>query len=264
MPTSATCSRCAARTAPRAAASCPTRETADGLVFEYQGLDGVARHTVVQIEPTPIVATAQCRVELTVQPGQRRDVYVAVVCGPAAQRRPLPERFDEALEQATSAVDRVRSRLAGVRTSSDLFDEWLERSRADVAMMVTQTPHGPYPYAGIPWFSAMFGRDGLITALSVLWADPSLARGVLLALAATQATRTDPASDAQPGKILHEARGGEMAALGEIPFKAYYGSVDATPLFVLLAGRYYQRTGDIETIAPALAAHRGGAGLDRS
>ena len=82
----------------------------------------------------------------------------------------------------------------------------------------------------------------------MLWADPSLARGVLLALAATQATRTDPAVDAQPGKILHEARGGEMAALGEIPFKAYYGSVDATPLFVLLAGRYYQRTGDIDTI----------------
>jgi glycogen debranching enzyme len=133
-------------------------------------------------------------------------------------------------------------------TSSDLFDEWLERSRTDIAMMVTQTPHGPYPYAGIPWFSAMFGRDGIITALSVLWADPSLARGVLLALAATQATRVDPASDAQPGKILHEARGGEMAALGEIPFAAYYGSVDATPLFVLLAGRYYHRTGDEETI----------------
>jgi len=226
----------------------PTRETADGLVFEYRGLDGVARHTVVQVEPAPLVAPAQCRVELTVQPGQRRDVYVAVVCGEALQRMPLAQRFDAALNQATTAIDLVRSRLTGVRTSSDLFDEWLERSRADVAMMVTQTRHGPYPYAGIPWFSAMFGRDGLITALSVLWADPSLAHGVLLALAATQATRTDPAVDAQPGKILHEARGGEMAALGEIPFKAYYGSVDATPLFVLLAGRYYQRTGDIDTI----------------
>jgi glycogen debranching enzyme len=173
---------------------------------------------------------------------------VVIGCSRPPHAEPLAERFDEALAQATTAIDRVRSRLAGVRTSSDLFDEWLERSRSDVAMMVTQTPHGPYPYAGIPWFSAMFGRDGIITALSVLWADPSLARGVLLSLAATQATRVDPASDAQPGKILHEARGGEMAALGEIPFAAYYGSVDATPLFVLLAGRYYQRTGDDETI----------------
>jgi glycogen debranching enzyme len=226
----------------------PARETADGLLFEYHGLDDVARHTVVQIEPEPIVATGQCRVELAVQPGQRRDVYVSVVCRRTPHPAPLAERFDAALAEATAATDRLRSRLAGVRTSSDLFDEWLERSRTDIAMMVTQTPYGPYPYAGIPWFSAMFGRDGILTALSVLWADPSLARGVLLALAATQATRVDAASDAQPGKILHEARGGEMAALGEIPFAAYYGSVDATPLFVLLAGRYYHRTGDDETI----------------
>jgi glycogen debranching enzyme len=226
----------------------PTRETADGLLFEYHGLDGVTRQTVVQIEPVPIVATGQCRLELTVRPGERRDVYVTVGCSRTPHPAPLAARFDAALAQATAAMDRLRSRLAGVRTSSDLFDEWLERSRTDIAMMVTQTPYGPYPYAGIPWFSAMFGRDGILTALSVLWADPSLARGVLMALAATQATRADPASDAQPGKILHEARGGEMAALGEIPFAAYYGSVDATPLFVLLAGRYYHRTGDDETI----------------
>ena len=205
---------------PRRGRVMPTRETSDGLVFEYHGLDGVTRQTVIQIEPAPIVAQAQCRVDLTVQPGQRRDVYAVVGCSRPPHAEPLAERFDEALAQATTAIDRVRSRLAGVRTSSDLFDEWLERSRSDIAMMVTQTPHGPYPYAGIPWFSAMFGRDGIITALSVLWADPSLARGVLLSLAATQATRVDPASDAQPGKILHEARGGEMAALGEIPFAA--------------------------------------------
>jgi len=226
----------------------PARETRDGLVFEYYGLDGVTRTTVVQIEPTPIVALAQCRVELSVEPGQNRDVYVTVTCGEGRQPSPLGARFDETLAQGTAAMERIRSRLAGVHTSSDIFDEWLERSRADIAMMVTQTPNGPYPYAGIPWFSAMFGRDGILTALSMLWADPSLARGVLLSLAATQATRTDPQSDAQPGKILHEARGGEMAALGEIPFAAYYGSVDATPLFVLLAARYHHRTGDDETI----------------
>ena len=166
-----------------------------------------------------------------------------MTCGGSGPQQPLAEALPQSLTRATSAVDAVRSRLAVVGTSSDLFDEWLERSRADIAMMVTRTPHGPYPYAGIPWFSTMFGRDGILTALSVLWADPSLARGVLLALAATQATTTDAGRDAQPGKILHEARAGEMANLGEIPFGAYYGSVDATPLFVLLAGRYYDRTG---------------------
>jgi len=226
----------------------PTQVTGDGMLFGYQGLDGVTRHTVIQVEPAPQVQPGRCRLEMVVPPGERRDVHVAVTCGHDRQPAPLREGFDDALAAATAAMEAVRSRLTSVRTSSDLFDEWLERSRSDIAMMVTETPYGPYPYAGIPWFSTMFGRDGILTALSVLWADPSIARGVLMGLSGTQATTTDPARDSQPGKILHESRGGEMAALGEIPFAAYYGSVDATPLFVLLAGRYFERTGDLATI----------------
>ncbi len=131
-------------------------------------------------------------------------------------------------------------------------------------MLTTSKPTGPYPYAGIPWFSTAFGRDALITALLVLWQDPSLARGVLGYLAQEQATEFDPASDAEPGKILHEVRAGEMAELREVPFRRYYGSVDATPLFVMLAGAYLERTGDLATLRAHLAQHRAALGwMDR-
>ena len=130
-----------------------------------------------------------------------------------------------------------------VTSSNEAFNRWIRRSAADLQMMITETPHGPYPYAGIPWFSTPFGRDGLITALELLWAA-RVARGVLTFLADTQATTRSDAQDAQPGKILHEMRGGEMAALGEVPFGRYYGSADATPLFVMLAHAYFERTGD--------------------
>jgi glycogen debranching enzyme len=226
----------------------PVRYTEDGMILGYVGLDGVTRQTIVQIEPAPIVDETVCRVPLNLEPGQRSEVVVAIGCAGSKQFGELRERWQEALTDASAAIDAENGQLCGITTSNELFNQWIQRSRADIAMMVTETRYGPYPYAGVPWFSTIFGRDGILTALSLLWGNPSLARGVLLSLAATQATSYDPARDAEPGKILHEMRRGEMAALGEVPFGAYYGSVDATPLFVLLAGRYYDRTGDIATI----------------
>jgi glycogen debranching enzyme len=140
------------------------------------------------------------------------------------------------------------SRAAAMESSNELFNEAIRRSIADLYMLITEKPTGLYPYAGIPWFTAAFGRDALITAYQVLWLDPAIARGVLKFLAANQATTVDAAADAEPGKIVHEMRNGEMAELGEIPFRRYYGSVDSTPLFVMLAGAYFARTHDGNTM----------------
>ncbi|MGB3781046.1 MAG: hypothetical protein WA960_21965 [Tunicatimonas sp.] len=100
----------------------------------------------------------------------------------------------------------------------------------------------------MPWYNTAFGRDGILTAYEPLWVAPDIARGVLHFVADTQAQTTDPRRDAEPGKVFHEMRGGEMVALDELPFRQYYGTVDAPPLFVMLAGAYYQRTGDEATI----------------
>src|SRR5205823_8073092 len=126
--------------------------------------------------------------------------------------------YDAAQADALAELERARSEYAVIESSSERFNQWVRRSAADLRMLVSTTAHGAYPYAGVPWFSTPFGRDGIITALQTLWVNPQIACGVLEYLAATQADRVDPAHDAEPGKILHETRNSEMARLGEVPF----------------------------------------------
>ena len=208
----------------------------DQVLLIYHGLDNKVRHTTVNFDPPPNrLATNAATYDLRLAPKETRPLFLSVSCDRTDSRPPPFLRGRLAARRELRAATRNQT---SVETSNDRFNEVLCRSAADLAMLMTDTPQGRYPYAGIPWFSTTFGRDGLITALQMLWWSPDVARGVLRRLAAHQAKTTDPFADAQPGKILHEMRGGEMAALREVPFGLYYGSVDSTPLFVLLAGLY--------------------------
>ncbi len=223
----------------------PTR-----VEHSYTARDGQILNTVFDFDPAPtkleqraaswtIKLPARGRYSLFVRAGTTHDNTAPGV---------VQRDFFRALRKANAALRRSSARAAAVSSSNEIFNEMARRSVADLYMLMSEKPTGPYPYAGVPWFSTAFGRDGIITALEMLWADPEIARGVLRFLAVTQATITDISRDAEPGKIIHETREGELARLGEVPFGRYYGSVDATPLFVVLAGKYYSRTGDLDTI----------------
>ena len=222
----------------------------DSLVaLQYVGLDGVERVTSLAFEPTPTyLDSATARFQPQLGPGQGIRVVLRIACDQRRQENAVGRRFYSSLRSARRALRTSSGRATSLDSSNSLFNEMARRSVADLYMLLTDTEYGPYPFAGIPWFSTPFGRDGLLTALFTLWIDPMIAKGVLRFLAATQATDIDPERDAEPGKILHEMRDGEMAHLREVPFARYYGSIDATPLFVMLAGEYFKRTGDLQTV----------------
>jgi glycogen debranching enzyme len=226
-----------------------------GITLVYEGLDGIQRTTRLEFSPKPSsLEPAQARFEVQLQPQEQKDFFFTIVCESQGKHAD-PVTYQDAVIAMHKSADTGRQQRCHIETSNHQFNNWIDRSTADLFMMLTQTPHGLYPYAGIPWYSTIFGRDGIITAFETLWLYPNIAQGVLTYLAAYQAKESDPLRDAEPGKIIHEQRSGEMANLNEIPFGRYYGSVDSTPLFLILAGYYYERTNDrllIEQIWPAI------------
>jgi len=210
----------------------------------YRGLDGEDRCAVLEWSDRPQTMTAgSARFDVDLKPQTPLNLSLAIRC--ERQRRPVHAiGFTAAQAQSAEDIEDARREYASIETSSERFNLWIRRAAADLRMLTASTPYGEYPYAGVPWFSTPFGRDGIVTGLQTLWVNPRMARGVLKYLAATQADTVNDEQDAEPGKILHETRSSEMARLGEVPFGRYYGSVDATPLFVVLAGAYFARTGD--------------------
>lgn len=222
------------------------------LVLRYEGLDGVKRQTRISFSAPPeSTGTREVTFSHELEPDDEWNLSLTVSC----ERSNLVARPAVVTSPSESSDGPIfPTRLIG---STNRFNSWLARCQSDLLMLTEGNPERDYPYAGVPWFSTVFGRDGIITALECLWVAPGIARGVLAYLAKTQATEEDPSRDAEPGKIIHEIRHGEMAATKEVPFGRYYGSVDATPLFLMLAGAYFDRTNDlvfIEGIWPQIEA----------
>jgi glycogen debranching enzyme len=227
----------------------PAEAKNNRLTLGYVGLDEKQRNTRIFMCPDPtILEQNSASYDVKLNPNQSFLISLSITFMITGEKEKEILGFPLAIKKYKRRIDYINKTSCDVSTSNTQFNHWIHRSKADMITMITDTPFGPYPYAGIPWYNTPFGRDGIITALECLWISPEVAKGALEYLAATQAKEVDSFRDAEPGKILHESRKGEMAELDEIPFKQYYGSIDSTPLFIVLAGAYYKRTGDRETI----------------
>ena len=232
----------------------PPAALTDGFLFGYESVDGRWLRTRIVFDREVRLHGSRAHVPLTIGPGETEELNCTISVDQGEDGAPGEDAFLPASaaahlsawkESERRVADRV-SLLKKIETSRPNFDAWLARSAADLAMLTVDLETGPYPHAGVPWFSAPFGRDALITALQTLWLDPRLAEGVLGFLADRQAKTEDPFRESTPGKILHEERRGEMSRTGQVPFARYYGGIDQTLLFVMLAGAHYRRTGDLD------------------
>lgn len=233
--------------------------------FSYSGLDGVERRTRMEVRlgtpgPTwlgnPEVSAstemAQALVVLTVtlEPGATAclDVSFSVwssIAGNLSRDIDQPCDLDEAKEHLAAEFSAWKEATRQPPPKDLLWRQAVDQGLQDLRVLLTDLGHGPFVTAGVPWFAVPFGRDSIIAALQLLPFNADVAKGTLRTLAALQGTRLDPVRDEAPGKILHEMRQGEMAALGQVPFGRYYGSVDSTPLFLMLLAETFEATRDV-------------------
>ena len=260
----------------------PTRGDGERIEFGYRGIDGAERRTHVRIEPAmtlvdsagaaPETGPVTLELDSMLEPGERVtlsvDVWTEVprIADEAGPEAPVvsaePAVADPSEDDAESARPHVgadqpaamhrawRSSSASIETTNVLAERALERASGDLRLLLNSGPGEGERYvaAGVPWFSCLFGRDSLITSMQLLCVRPQIARSTLSILARLQAGEVDEWRDAEPGKILHELREGELARTGEIPHSPYYGTVDATPLWLMLLDEYERWTGDSELV----------------
>ncbi len=223
------------------------------LGFLYEGKDGFYRSLGIQFSPSVEVTGAQtAHIPIMLEPKESTDLRVSLLLAEsrdphdaqASVRRPsLPEKPDSEVPQASAVWS---STLPRIISDNLVLNKVIARSFVNLGLLRSQIDHLTFFAAGTPWFATLFGRDSLIAALQTLAYDPSVAEQTLRLLAKYQGRQDNSWRDEEPGKILHELRMGEMARLGLIPQTPYYGSIDATPLFLILIGRHAAWTGSLD------------------
>ena len=224
------------------------------ILYAYSGVDGRERTTRIDFDRTPDridAHSALFRVRL-----ERRETVTLttrISVNNEGRRAPRIDRLDAVAQQYRRWIDGCTE----VFTDNEFFNRVLARSLHDIRMLSSENEEGQwFLAAGTPWFDALFGRDSCIVSMQMLAYRPELARNTLRLLAKWQGTEVDYARDEEPGKILHELRFDELSQGGELPYNPYYGSIDSTPLFLMLLARYFEWTADVRLVRELLPAVR--------
>lgn len=221
------------------------------LLLAYDGADKHQRTTAIEFSPAPDETGDDGTItyHVRLEPGQTKTLKLDMKlgdAGPDSDHRHSGSQTTRSGAEKHSAFDKALAVHPQIETSNPLFDRALQRSLDDVRLLATANGNDVLVAAGIPWYVALFGRDSCITAFETLAFQPELARSTLDVLARYQGTTHNAYQDEEPGKILHELRVGEAANLHEVPMTPYYGTVDATPWFLMLTAEYVRWTGDLD------------------
>ncbi|MBD1847074.1 amylo-alpha-1,6-glucosidase [Cyanobacteria bacterium FACHB-63] len=223
------------------------------LTLAYQGLDGTileSRIDFVHHQPD-ILKGYTALWQLRLQPHEKQKLGYRLQ--PLSNGRPVskvsaPITLSQAKAAEFAEEQHWQQQVTQIRSDKNTFNRLVERAEQDVYLLRQTFGKNKALSAGVPWFSTLFGRDSIIAASQTLLLDPQIARETLTILAHYQGKVDDEWREEQPGKILHEIRFGEMARCQEIPHTPYYGTVDATPLWLMLYAEYFSWTADYETL----------------
>ncbi|KGX92753.1 amylo-alpha-16-glucosidase [Pontibacillus halophilus JSM 076056 = DSM 19796] len=216
------------------------------LIRTYIGKDGVKRQAVMEWN-LEAQSVEEGEISFSMELGHAEEIVLSLQVKPLVGDESVRSMDPEiALEQLRKEADSWKDSHTEVKTDYAPLQRLIDRGLKDMHVLLTDVGYGNLPVAGLPWFAVPFGRDSLIAALQMLPYERGLAKGTLRTMASMQGERVDHWRDEQPGKIMHEIRYGELASTGQIPFTPYYGTIDATPLFVILFTEYIGWTGDLD------------------